>query len=36
MSIKNLWVGGVLVLKGKSGVGIIVDYSRDYTIVNGE
>ena len=23
------------VLKDKSGVGIIVDYSRDYTVVNG-
>ena len=22
-------------LKDKSGVGIIVDYSRDYTVVNG-
>ena len=24
-----------LVLKDKSGVGIIVDYSRDYTVVDG-
>ena len=24
-----------LLLKDKSGVGIIVDYSRDYTVVNG-
>ena len=24
-----------VVLKDKSGVGIIVDYSRDYTAVNG-
>ena len=24
-----------LILKDKSGVGIIVDYSRDYTVVNG-
>ena len=23
------------ILKDKSGVGIIVDYSRDYTVVNG-
>ena len=22
-------------LKDKSGIGIIVDYSRDYTVVNG-
>ena len=25
----------MLFLKDKSGVGIIVDYSRDYTVVNG-
>ena len=24
-----------LLLKDKSGVGMIVDYSRDYTVVNG-
>ena len=24
-----------MALKDKSGVGIIVDYSRDYTLVNG-
>ena len=24
-----------LILKDKSGVGIIVDYSRDYAVVNG-
>ena len=27
--------GETLILNGKSGVGIIVDYSRDYTVVNG-
>ena len=29
--------GGVIqgILKDKSGVGIIRDYSRDYTVVNG-
>ena len=33
-SIKTYHVT-VVTLKDKSGVGIIVDYSKDYTVVNG-